>query len=203
MMAKNQHKYTPEQIEFLKEYIPGHSHKEILAAFQERFQIDYNNNQLKGFMARHRIKNGFTGHFYSIGGAKAYDKWEKGKCSEGAKKTWFKAGHKPHNTKPVGTICKSEQYLKIKIAEPNKWQLYHRYVWEQANGPIPKNYIVTFKDGNTENCELNNLRMVRKDDFAMVRRFSDTRGEARDVAITYSVLRGEIRRKRKNEKHNG
>ena len=45
----------------------------------------------------------------------------------------------------------------------------HRHVWEQANGPIPPNHCVKFKDGDRTNCSLDNLYLVsRADNCRMV-----------------------------------
>lgn len=38
----------------------------------------------------------------------------------------------------------------------------HRYVWEQANGPIPKNMVVHHKDFNRGNWSLDNLEMLTR-----------------------------------------
>ena len=48
------------------------------------------------------------------------------------------------------------------MAEPNKWKLTHRLIWEEANGPIPKDYTVTFLDKNKENLELSNLALLSR-----------------------------------------
>ena len=38
--------------------------------------------------------------------------------------------------------------------------MLHRTVWEEHNGPIPEGMMVTFKDGNTENCDIGNLTLI-------------------------------------------
>ena len=38
----------------------------------------------------------------------------------------------------------------------------HRYVWEQANGPIPKNMVIHHKDFNRGNWSLDNLEMLTR-----------------------------------------
>lgn len=38
----------------------------------------------------------------------------------------------------------------------------HRYVWEQANGPVPPNHCIKFKDGDRTNCSLDNLYLVTR-----------------------------------------
>lgn len=87
------------------------------------------------------------------------------KCSV----TMFRKGNIPKNHKPVGTISirgnhkREQHYLYIKLAEPNKWEFLHRHVWEKANGPIPKGMNLVFKDGNQNNCSLDNLELISND----------------------------------------
>lgn len=65
--------------------------------------------------------------------------------------TAFKPGHVPVNKKPIGsTRVHSGGYLQIKVTEtgypPKDWVMYHRWVWEQANGPIADDCVVVFRD---------------------------------------------------------
>jgi hypothetical protein len=82
------------------------------------------------------------------------------------KKTRFKKGNEPHNTNPKGngaivtrqdTSGRSYKYIRIKTGV---WDLYHRIVWEKANGKIPDNHLVVFKDDNTENTTIENLELI-------------------------------------------
>ncbi len=83
---------------------------------------------------------------------KTYDK---------VKKTFFPKGNKPPNTKPADAVTirmdsGNIPYKYLKIRDSN-WQLMHRVIYEQYHGPIPKGNVVTFKDGNTMNCDIDNL----------------------------------------------
>jgi len=83
---------------------------------------------------------------------------------EKVKPTMFKPGIVPHNTRPVGSIRVQEKageipYKYIKVGNSN-WHLLHRYNWEQVNGKIDKGMVLRFKDGNTMNCEVNNLELL-------------------------------------------
>lgn len=78
-------------------------------------------------------------------------------------RSFFQKGMKPTNWKPEGTISirwdntgRVYQYIK----HEGNFVLLHRLIWEQANGPIPKKHKVTFKDGNSMNCDLSNLEMM-------------------------------------------
>ena len=50
----------------------------------------------------------------------------------------------------------------MKVADPNKWKLKQRVVWESAHGPVPKGSCIIFLDGNKQNTDLGNLQMVKR-----------------------------------------
>lgn len=80
---------------------------------------------------------------------------------ERIKHTWFEKGHTPKNHMEVGSITKTtDGYLKIKMEEPNIWELLHRHNWIKYFGPIPDKMIVAFKDGIKTNCEPENLELI-------------------------------------------
>lgn len=84
------------------------------------------------------------------------------------KGTMFQAGHRPKNSLPVGTeIWKDDGYLWRKIAEPNKWKQVHRIIWEENNGPVPKGYIVSFKNKNRQDIRLDNLYLISRSEQLM------------------------------------
>lgn len=79
-------------------------------------------------------------------------------------RTWFKSGHMPHNTRHDGHISARKDktgrvYLHVRV-ELGKYILLHRHIWEQANGEIPPKHVVTFKDGDTMNCSIDNLELI-------------------------------------------
>ncbi|MDD2633956.1 MAG: HNH endonuclease signature motif containing protein [Bacteroidales bacterium] len=75
--------------------------------------------------------------------------------------TMFKKGHTPANHRVVGSErVNVEGYVEIKIKEPNKWDLKHRVIWRMNYGDIPQGANVQFKDGNRQNCELDNLYLI-------------------------------------------
>lgn len=77
--------------------------------------------------------------------------------------TMFKKGHPSNNKKPVGSErVNVDGYIEIKVAEPNKWRLKNRVIWEQANGPIPPGYNVQYRNGNKLDCRLENLYLINR-----------------------------------------
>lgn len=83
---------------------------------------------------------------------------------EKVKKTWFKKGQIPKNHKPVGsTRVDRDGYKLIKIAEPNKWALYHRRLYEETHGEkLKKNEAVIFADGDKSNFDIDNLIKISR-----------------------------------------
>lgn len=84
---------------------------------------------------------------------------------EKTKATRFKKGDKPVNKEPIGTITirtqEGEKKSWIKIAE-GEWKQYHHYVYEQHHPKIVEEHLVIFIDGNSQNFDISNLKMVSK-----------------------------------------
>lgn len=86
----------------------------------------------------------------------------------GAEKGWFKKGHQRNDTAPVGAerVCSKEGYILVKVADRGgyalPWRAKQRLVWEQHHGPIPAGHIVTFRDRNKLNCDIDNLVLITK-----------------------------------------
>jgi hypothetical protein len=74
----------------------------------------------------------------------------------------YEAGPLPYQGYPEGKITTSTKHGRSykRIKKDGKMQLLHRVVWEEANGPIPKGSKIYFKDGDSTNCELSNLKMI-------------------------------------------
>lgn len=80
------------------------------------------------------------------------------------KHSMFKKGHMPHNWKADGSIVERNDktgrlYLYYKVKDSH-WILYHNKIWMDHHGPIPSKHIISFKDGNTLNCDISNLEML-------------------------------------------
>lgn len=77
--------------------------------------------------------------------------------------TQWKKGHLPHNAKPVGyERTDTDGYVRISVPGHRRMVFKHRWVWEQHNGPIPKGYLICFRDGNRQNCDISNLELVTR-----------------------------------------
>lgn len=119
--------------------------------------------------------------------------------------TRFKKGNQPHNTEPVGTLKKTtDGYWKKKLADrPQTWGMMHLMNWEEAHGPIPDGMMIIFADGNKDNYDLSNLRMVDKGTNGVLNKMSlrSEDGTLTDTGIALAqILQAMNKRK---EKRNG
>lgn len=89
---------------------------------------------------------------------------------KGPNSTSFKKGSVPANVRPMFSERKTKDgYIEMKVPERNphtgaetRFRFKHVWVWEKANGPVPESHAVVFKDGDRQNCELNNLECVHR-----------------------------------------
>jgi len=80
----------------------------------------------------------------------------------------FKKGQTGIHWVPIGTISirienrtkKSRQW--IKVAEPNIWVEYAKFIWIKYNGNIPKGYLIHHIDYNSLNDSIDNLAMLTR-----------------------------------------
>jgi hypothetical protein len=159
-----------EETELLIEYYPHRSTKEVAFitgksiaqcyakahALQLHKTEEYLATEASGRIKNSRVESQFK---------KGQTPWNKGMkgLDIGNQETQFKKGHQPHNHKPLASERIDEDgYTYIKIAEPNKWVLKHRHIYEQEHGTLEPHMIVTFRDKNISNFEIENLEAITK-----------------------------------------
>jgi phage protein len=190
--------YTQEEQDFFREFVPGHTYKEIQAEFCKRFNKTLTSNQVIGYIKRNGLNTGTDGRFKK--GQTAHNKGKKGWYAQGMERNWFKKGNIPQNYKPVGSERISKDgYIEIKVKDPNKWQLKHRYVWEKENGKVPKGMILIFKDSNKLNVCLDNLILISRAENAVINRAGDSvfTGQAKEVVVNLARLKCATRKAKK------
>ena len=159
----------PEYVEFLLEYIPGHTENEIRQAFDERFGIVLTEGNIGNFKCRYKIKSGTHGGQFQKG-QKAHNKGKKmpPEIYERCKGTMFKNGQLPVNYRPVGSErIDSEGYVMVKVADPSKWRLKQRVLYEQYHGvKLEKSDVIIFLDGDRQNFSKDNLVKLTRAELA-------------------------------------
>ena len=153
--------FSKEICDFIKANNKGRTAQEMADLVNKEFNTSFNYMQLKGIRARLKLDSGLTGHFQK--GHVSHNKGKKGLRIPGSEKGWFPKGHKPWNHANVGDeTWSTDGYLKVKIAEPNKWKFKHLIIWEAHNGPVPADKMVTFRNGNHADCTIENLALISK-----------------------------------------
>lgn len=151
--------YTACQISFIKKNYKL-SAPELAKRFNRKFRKKKTGQNLRSLGKRLGYKVGRDTRFKR--GDKTWNAGTKGLTS--ANKTSFKTGQMPHNWCPVGTerLTFKENYIKVKIKEPNIWKFKHLLIWEEKYGPVPAGMVVIFKDNDRQKCKLRNLAMVSR-----------------------------------------
>ena len=165
-------RWKPHEIELLKQHYPTTGIHELMKMLNKTDRKIYNQAQNLGLKktteyleayykeSAERVKYSDATRFQ-----KGQTPWNKGvKGYMGANVTSFKKGIIPHNTRKEGeTRTDKEGYVLVKVGN-SKWIRKHRVIWEEANGEIPKGYVIRIKDGNKENYSLDNMELITQAD---------------------------------------
>ena len=169
-------KWTQEEIDILSRLYPNHYAREIADILGRGISsIHCKANSLGLESSLEKIQR--TGYETSKSPASIAARFQKGSVPPNKGKkvspevytkiqpTMFKKGSTPVNHRDVGAErVNVDGYIEIKVAEPNRWRLKHRVMWEQVNGKIPRGYNVQFKNHNPLDCRIENLYLISKAD---------------------------------------
>lgn len=120
--------------------------------------------------------------------------WSVGRMRE----TQFKKGGRSANYRLIGSLMTDvDGYVHIKVRDgiggtgnPQVWPFLHRLNWEKANGPIPKGYVLRFKNGDKQDCDVSNLELVTQRENCLRNSIHNLPPELKEVIR----LKGAIRR---------
>lgn len=182
-------KYSGEELDFIKRRskLPR---KELREQFAERFgREDVTLIHLHALCKRMGWLTGRTGQIQK--GTVPHNKGKK--CAHGtggrhpnARRSQFKAGRLPHNTNYEGHERVSKDgYVEISVRQTNphtgfnrRYVLKHRWLWEQAHGPVPAGMCLKCK-GDQLNCDPSNWELVPR---ALLPRLNGRFGRGYDEA---------------------
>lgn len=182
---KYQTRWPKGMMEFIRDNSWGVSSQGMADMVNEKFGTDYTAGMIKQFRQRLGIRSGLTGWYQ-----REHEPGNKGKKLEEyvtdperledirrrMAPTQFRKGNTPANELPVGTIVINSDGYKLRKKSMKgtlweRWEMLHRTVWEEHNGPIPDGMMVSFKDGNKTNCDIENLMLItRGENVALTRR---------------------------------
>lgn len=197
------HKWTDEQIEFVKGTYKSHTQRELLEKTNEKFGLDLNFNQIKSFLNKNKIRSGRCGKFKK--GRTPYNKGMKG-VFHGPTHTQFKKGQKSINYLPVGSErVNKDGYIIIKVSDlgsyQDRWKLKHRVLWEEEKGPLKKGEVVIFLDGNKQNVDINNLSLIKRSTLLELNKHDLIKDESEltEIGINIAKLYDSINKMNRNK----
>lgn len=193
--------FSKEVQDFIANNIKGTRIPDLVNMVNKTFNTSYTYTQISGYTKRYGLKNGLDTTFKK--GNIPFNKGLKGQYAPGSEKGWFKKGQVPVNHREVGSERISKDgYIEIKVAEPNKWKLKHRVVWEQHNGQVPQNRVVIFLDGNKLNVDISNLALISRSELKIMNqiglKYGNTEATKVGVMIAKAIDTKNKRRKKRS-----
>lgn len=179
--ARALRRYTDEEREFLRGFIPGHSEREIIAAFAERFGRTLETYQVGNLKCKLGVKSGTVGGRFEQGHVPAtkgrpWSEWMSAEGAEHSRATQFKPGNLPHNTRPLlDERIGKDGYVEVHVGlhrmsrANDQWVSKAQLVWEQANGrEWPEGCRSMFADGDRRNFDPQNIVPVPAELYTVV-----------------------------------
>lgn len=150
--------FPKEIMEYIAEHCKGVLSNELAEMVNKEFGTNYTTVQIRACKKRHKLRGGCDTRFKPgqpyvpiVFSPESLKRMSKG---------WFKSGEASANFAPIGSErIDSEGYTIVKVGNL-KWQYKHRIAYEEHYGPIPRGYFVTFRDGNKNNLNPDNLVAV-------------------------------------------
>lgn len=203
-------KYPADMQEYIRSIARGRTSEEIASMTAEHFGIEFSVKQCRAYKKNHDIVSGLDCRF-----AKGHEPANKGKPMskeqyEKCKATMFKKGDVPANHMEVGEYTHTtDGYLIRKVSEEGtQWERFefvHRVEWEKHYGPIPAGKMISFLDGNKDNCSIENLVLIdNKENLELNRsklRFENPDFTKAGVTVAKLKVAARQRRKKADEKH--
>lgn len=178
-------KYSKEVVDYIIENHKGKTLVELANMVNKKFNMNINNKNLGNLKNRLRVRKGIilepavNDGRYRIGQVpankgKKWDEYLTKEQQERCRITCYKKGNIPANHRKIGEErTTTDGYIEVKVKDGclnDNWELKHRYIYKQHYGKIPAGYNVIFLDGNKQNTDISNLKLVSKyDDLIMNR----------------------------------
>jgi hypothetical protein len=197
--------YSQEMKQWLRDNVKGRSLNQLTEDFNEHFGTSFKTTQIGHLKGDLNLRNGNDTKFKK--GQEANNKGQKMSEAqrEKLKNKWFQKGHKPVNYREIGTeYINTDGYVMVKVTH-NKWRLKHKVVWEEHHGPIPKGYVIVFLDRNITNCNIENLKLVKRSTLTRLTtlKLRSDNSIATEAGINIIEIIEETKRRQKELKNNG
>ncbi|WP_096778916.1 HNH endonuclease signature motif containing protein [Zobellella denitrificans] len=156
--------WTPEHIAWVK-VRPHITRRRLCQMFNAHFGTDLGYSAFKSACTRYGCKSANDGRFQ-----KGQNK-HPGSGAKGPNAGTFRAGNMPHNHNPIGHVRYNDRYMEVKLTDTRcsrrDYRPVHLLVWEHYHGTVPKGHIVTFKNGDIYDFDIDNLELITRAEHAV------------------------------------
>ena len=199
-LVKRNNLLTDEQRDFVIDAYKRLPISDVTTELNKGFGTNFKVNQLIAYVANHNIESGRRGCF-----SENNEPWNKGLKGKGICKPnsgSFKPGNMPATTLPLYSERLSKDdiiEIKVPCESGTKYVPKQRYIYEQTHGKIPDGYVISFRDGNRPNFDLDNLIAISRSELmAMCRnKYRKQPDELKPTVLALSKLQAGISAKRK------
>jgi len=173
----NKHVWTAEEDKYLRDFYPNVNSKKIAEDLNLNRYAVLNRAYILGIkksaefisamghtVSKHpasiatRIKKGNV----PPNKGKKLDEYLSDESIKKFKSHSFKKGDLPKNTKYDGyERINIDGYIEVRVSK-GKFVQKHRLIWEEHNGKIPAGTNIQFRDGNRQNCAIENLFAITR-----------------------------------------
>jgi len=143
--------FTNEQIEWVKAQRRDLTYSELADLFNERFGTNIHRWSMSDLCTKRLGLSRVTNKGQYKDGERKALKYKIGDEVVRSGYVWVKVADEHFE--------RSDDYNRL---YSTNWRRKSDLVWEEANGPIPDGSFLIFLDGNTENCDLDNLYLVSR-----------------------------------------
>ena len=202
----------PEEVkDFVYKNYKGVGPSEMARIIYSKFGYLVTSSRMKSFYGNHNLNSGVTGYFQKghtpANKGEKYTDYMSPEAIAKVKKTQFKKGHIPQNIAPIGAVVEMKDgYLWVKVDDKPKakkrvnWIPLHEFMYQFWNGPVPKGYLVFFKNRNKRDYSKQNLGLITRGELVRMNQ-KDLITEYSDITesyLTLTRLRNTIMEKEKN-----
>lgn len=216
-LVRNNRRYlTPEEIDYIRQHYENTPTVEVAATLgltnsQIYNQVDilglHKSKEIIAAQGRARYAKGDLHRYQFTKGNTPFCKglkqseWMSPEGIERTKATRFRTGHCPANWRPVGSErVNIYGYIEVKVEEGRYgWRQKHREVWQAAHGPVPTGYNVMFKDGNKQNCSLDNLYLASNAEKMKQNTIHNYPSDLKEVIMTKGLITREINKQKRRQ----
>jgi len=173
--------WTPEVDAWFREFVPGHTEREISAECERVFGFPLREGQIANRKTKLGLHSGTHGGRFAKGNVPAnkgrtWDEYLPHEAQERCRATTFAKGNHPHNEGELLDERRAEHNVWQVKVDPRDarhpmayWVSRARFNWERANArPWPEGCRALHIDGDGENDDADNIEPVPDDLWPMV-----------------------------------